>query len=75
MHPYRTPPTTAERAPVHDPEELVLFGLLVVIGAIPLVLSLARGVAFDGEATLGLLMVFAGVVGAVVRVARPRGTR
>jgi uncharacterized membrane protein len=55
-------------------EELVLYGLLVVIGAIPVAFAVAHPGTFSGEASFGLLMVLAGVVGSVVRSWRRRGS-
>jgi hypothetical protein len=48
------------------PEELVLYGLLVVIGAIPVGLAVASGTRLGAPATLGLLMMFAGIIGVLV---------
>ena len=59
-----------------SPEELILYGLLVVIGAIPVVLTLASGGSFDVNATLGLLMISFGALGAIaytIRIRRSRG--
>jgi hypothetical protein len=47
------------------PEELILYGLLVVIGAIPVAVAVAERTTFGVEATIGLLMVCAGVIGAI----------
>ena len=63
MHPYRDPPAIAEPIERPSPEELILYGLLVVIGAIPVVLTLASGGSFDVNATLGLLMICGGALG------------
>lgn len=46
-----------------SPEELILYGLLIAIGAIPVVLTLASGRSFDVNATLGLLMMCGGALG------------
>ncbi len=45
-------------------EELVVYVLLVLIGAIPVVTAVASGERFEAEPTLGLLMVAAGLAGA-----------
>jgi len=50
-----------------DPEDLVLHGLLVVIGAIPVTLALVHRAFFGVEPTLGVLMVLAGVLGVLGR--------
>jgi hypothetical protein len=62
-----------DRSSTHHREELVLYGLLVVIGALPVGTTLARRAAFEVEATLGLLMVCAGVIGAVFYALRACG--
>lgn len=63
-HPYRDPPAPAASAPVALREELILYCLLIAIGAIPVVLALVGGAAFGVDATLGLLMMFGGALGA-----------
>ena len=72
MHPYRDlpspPPERAERCN----EELVLYGLLAAVGAIPVVIALVRHTPFGLEPTIGLLMVCAGMLGLVVRALRAR---
>jgi hypothetical protein len=55
----------ALRSSTSQPEELVLYGLMVVIGAIPVVIAVVQRAAFGVEATLGLLMACAGVLGAI----------
>jgi hypothetical protein len=75
MHPYRDPPIVDE-PPAHGyPEEMIIYGLLVVIGAIPLVLALIAQTGFGAEATLGALMACAGAIGAVVSSSRRRRRR
>jgi len=54
------------------PEETIVYGLLIVIGALPVALALAQPGGFGGEATFGLLMMCAGGVGLVVRSWRTR---
>jgi hypothetical protein len=44
---------------------LILYGLLVAIGAIPVALALLQGDSFGFDATLGALMVCAGALGAI----------
>jgi hypothetical protein len=75
MHPYRDPPVIAEPVERRSPEELILYGLLVAIGAIPVVLTLASGASFDVNATLGLLMICSGALGAIAYAHRNRGSR
>jgi hypothetical protein len=75
MHPYRDPPARAEPTDRRSPEELILYGLLVVIGAIPVVLTLASGGSFDVNATLGLLMICGGALGATAYAFRIRASR
>lgn len=45
------------------PEELIVYGLLVGIGAIPVVNAIVERTAFGVEATIGLIMVCAGLLG------------
>jgi hypothetical protein len=54
-----------DSASKHCPEELILYGLLVVIGAIPVIEALVQQTTFGVEATVGLLMVCAGLVGTI----------
>jgi hypothetical protein len=61
-----------EMLSVRSSEELVLYGLLIAIGALPFGLPLARHAAFGVEATLGLLMVGTGVVRIIVDMYRVR---
>jgi hypothetical protein len=46
-------------------EELLIYGLLVVVGAIPVAMTLAQHGAFGSEATLGILMLGAGTLGVI----------
>jgi hypothetical protein len=78
MHPYRD---TAMRThplfrlgPGPAVEELILYGLLVLIGAIPVAIALIQGAVFGVEATLGSLMLGAGALGAIRYVAQARRT-
>ena len=64
MHPYRERPTS-EAPPKPCSEDLVLYGLLVVIGAIPVAVAVLQRASFGIDATLGGLMVGAGVIGTV----------
>jgi len=60
-HPYREAPEPAHRA--GRGEEAVLYGLLVVVGLIPVLVALATGAKFGGEPTIGMMMVGAGLWG------------
>ena len=73
MHPYREPPIPADRPSPAHPEELIFYGLLVVIGAIPVVIALVQRAALGVEATLGLLMIWAGAIGAIAYARRTHG--
>ena len=55
-------------------EELVLYGLLAVIGAIPVIIAIVERVPFSADASLGLLMVCAGLVGAIGHLWQARRT-
>jgi len=46
-------------------EELIVYGLLLLVGAIPVVIAIAQHARFGVDATLGLLMVCAGAIGAI----------
>jgi hypothetical protein len=66
-------PTSApEPPPGRNAEELVLYGLVVAIGAIPVVVAVAQGGTFGGEPTIGLVMLCLGLIGTVVHL---RGNR
>jgi hypothetical protein len=72
MHPYREAPVTTTRRPRIDPEDLVLYGLLMVIGVIPVLITVIDGGVFGFDATLGLMMLVVGAVGVLYHVARGR---
>jgi hypothetical protein len=74
-HPYRELPAPVVTATKPLLEELVLYALFVAIGAIPVVLALAHGGTFGVDATLGLLMISAGALGALAHVWRIRRHR
>jgi hypothetical protein len=76
VHPYRELPADRE-APSAPREELILYVLLCAVGAIPVAAALLRGGAFGVEATVGLAMALAGLVGLVgsARAGRRRCTR
>lgn len=65
----------ADRPSKAHPEELIIYGLLVVIGAIPVAIALLQRAAFGVDATLGLLMVCAGAVGAIAYARRAHHNR
>ena len=56
-------------------EELILYGLLVLIGAIPVAIALIQRAMFGVDATLGLMMVCAGAIGTIAHVRRARESR
>lgn len=62
MHPYRQRPAAAKE-PRSPNEELVLYAALVAIGAIPVIVALAGAIPWGFDATLGVLMTAAGVIG------------
>lgn len=64
MHPYRQRPTAAKE-PRSPSEELVLYAALVAIGSIPVIVALVGAIAWGFDATLGVLMTAAGVIGLV----------
>jgi len=53
-------------------EELIVYGLLLLIGAIPVAIAIAQHAKFGVEATLGLLMVCAGAVGTLAYLVQAR---
>jgi len=72
MHPYRDIPTRPARRHPVDPEDLVLYGMLMGIGAIPVIIALIERIAFGFDATLGLMMLVVGAVGLLVARARSK---
>jgi uncharacterized membrane protein len=56
---------TTNRSVKPSSEELIIYSLLVMIGLIPGLIALVQRTVFGVEATLGLLMACAGVVGAI----------
>jgi len=64
MHPYRKHRPCGAEPPAAN-EELVVYGALCVVGAIPVAVAVAHGGAFGVEPTLGMLMALAGVAGLV----------
>jgi hypothetical protein len=70
MHPYRKFPMRAEPSSSWSPEEPILYALFVAIGAIPIAIALDERAAFGVEATVGLIMMCAGVLGALGYVVR-----
>ena len=63
---------SADRSSKPHAEELIIYALLVVIGAIPVAIALLQRTVFGVEATLGLLMVCAGAIGAIIYARRGR---
>jgi hypothetical protein len=64
-HPYRDLPVPAAPAPAPLDEERLLYALLLAIGAIPVIVALVDHRTFGVDATLGLLMILAGTLGAL----------
>lgn len=60
----------ANRSVKPSSEELLIYGLLVVIGVIPAAIALVQRTVFGVEATLGLLMACAGIAGTIVHAWR-----
>jgi hypothetical protein len=75
MHPYRQTAIRADGPPDASSDEPVLYGLLVLIGAIPVAIAVVQRAMFGIDATLGVLMVCAGTIGAVGHVRRARAAR
>jgi hypothetical protein len=48
-------------------EELLIYLALVIVGAIPIGVALVNRTGFGGEATIGLLMLLAGISGLTFR--------
>jgi hypothetical protein len=71
LHPYRKLPLDRDARSASG-EELILYAVLVVVGAIPVAAALVRGGAFGVEATIGLGMALAGVAGVWSRLAADR---
>jgi hypothetical protein len=67
VHPYRQLPADCE-APPAPSEERILHAVLCAVGAIPVVIAVLRGGGFGVEATVGLVMAVAGLVGLVASV-------
>ena len=66
MHPYRDSPMFAHRTSNRPPlEELIIYALLMITGAIPVINVLAAGGRFGVEPTIGALMIAAGVLGVI----------
>lgn len=51
-------------------EDLVLYALLVVTGALPVIGSLVDKLPFGAEATIGLVLLVLGALGLTMAVAR-----
>ncbi len=51
-------------------EEIILYTLLLVIGALPIVGVLADGATFGAEATIGLILFLLGALGLVAAAVR-----
>ena len=67
MHPYRDRPMFSQRKSNRPPvEELIIYALLMITGAIPVTNAIEAGGRVGVEATIGALMIAAGAVGIVV---------
>jgi len=65
MHPYRDRPMFAHRTSNRPPlEELIIYALLVITGAIPVINACESG-PFGVEATIGGIMIGAGALGVI----------
>jgi len=72
MHPYRTAPMPARRTMRIDPEDAVLYGLMMGIGVIPVAIAVITRATFGFDATLGLLMLGVGILGLAIQMIRRR---
>ena len=72
MHPYREAPARVERPAKPPAEELVLYALFILIGAIPVAIAVADDMRFGVEATIGLLLAGAGTIGTIAHGLRRR---
>lgn len=72
MHPFRESAVHAKPRSRAQPEELILYALLIAIGAIPVAIALGEQAAFGVEATLGLIMMCLGALGGLGDLARSR---
>jgi hypothetical protein len=73
MSPYRQVSQVAHRTQTvhrYHPEELVAYGLLLSIGAIPFTVALLDRTCFGAEGTIGGLMMALGALG-FLRSSRP----
>ena len=71
MHPYRTVPP-APAPPPPPTEELPIYGLMVVCGAVPIVTAIAQDRPFGITATIGMVAVLLGAGGLLRWLARRR---
>ncbi len=58
--------TNAQHAPAHGHGSIVLYWLFVIVGAIPIALTLLRGMRWGIEPTLGFMMIVFGMRGFVL---------
>lgn len=66
MHPYRDRPMFASRNSHRPPvEELIIYALLMITGAIPVTSAVQAGCRFGVEATIGAIMIGAGGLGVI----------
>ncbi|MEZ4367986.1 MAG: hypothetical protein R2939_17155 [Kofleriaceae bacterium] len=73
MNPYRVPGRVrAKPAPSADGDDGIVAMVMVVVGAVPVIGTVAVGAPIGGEATAGLLLVVLGALGAWSDRAGPR---
>jgi hypothetical protein len=72
MHPYREMPMRTDHPSNPRYEELIVYGLLLLVGAIPIWLAVAHREFFGVDATLGVLMSGAGTVGVIAHAVQAR---
>ncbi len=66
-HPYREDPVSTEAHVETHGEERVLYILLTVVGLIPIAIAWGSSARFGAQATIGGLMLVAGLLGLVRR--------
>jgi hypothetical protein len=72
VDPYRDLAPIDEPPARTDPDAIALYGLLVTVGAIPVVVALLARERFGASETIGLAMAVAGCVGAARQLTRGR---
>lgn len=66
-HPYRrrSGHPVPTRVPRGDPDAVVIYALLLAVGAVRLTVAIALDEVFGAEATLAIVLVIAGLAGLV----------